>query len=133
MCVVESLGMRVIFYDIENLMPLGNAKKCDSLEELLQQADFVTLHVPKTDLTRDMIGEKQIMMMKKGSYLLNASRGSVVPFQFSNLMFYLSSTFVNLFSLCYLQHCHVISILEALHQLYSIYRTLYLYHGSHQF
>jgi len=74
----ESLGMRVIFHDIENLMPLGNARKCDSLEELLKQADFVSLHVPKTDQTKDMIGEKQISMMKKGSYLLNASRGSVV-------------------------------------------------------
>lgn len=76
--LAESLGMRVIFYDIDNLMPLGNARRCETLDEVLKTADFVTLHVPKTDLTKEMIGEKQIAMMKKGSYLLNASRGSVV-------------------------------------------------------
>jgi D-3-phosphoglycerate dehydrogenase len=48
------------------------------LEELLQQADFVSLHVPKTEQTHNMITDKQIGLMKKGSYLLNASRGTVV-------------------------------------------------------
>jgi D-3-phosphoglycerate dehydrogenase len=74
----EALGMKVLFYDTENIMPLGNSKPCESLDQLLQQADFVTLHVPKTEQTKDMIGEREISLMKKGSYLLNASRGTVV-------------------------------------------------------
>jgi len=76
--LAESMGMKVIYYDIVKVLALGNSKACDSLEELLQQADFVTLHVPKTDQTFNMMGEKQIMIMKKGTYLLNASRGTVV-------------------------------------------------------
>jgi D-3-phosphoglycerate dehydrogenase len=76
--LAESLGMRVIFYDIEKIMPIGNSKPCSTLQELLQNADFVTLHVPQTEMTREMIGEQEIQMMKRGSYLLNASRGNVV-------------------------------------------------------
>lgn len=76
--LAEALGMRVIFYDVEKIMPIGNSKPCSTLEDLLKEADFVTLHVPQTELTREMIGEKEIAMMKKGSYLLNASRGNVV-------------------------------------------------------
>jgi len=76
--LAEAVGMRVLFYDIENLMPLGNAHKCDKLDQLLKTSDFVTLHVPKTEATHEMIGEKEIMKMKPGSYLLNASRGTVV-------------------------------------------------------
>jgi len=76
--MAEALGMNVLFYDIENLMPIGNSRKCESLEELLKQADYVTCHVPSTELTKNMIGEKEIAIMKKGSYLLNASRGQVV-------------------------------------------------------
>jgi len=76
--MAEALGMNVLFYDIENLMPIGNSRKCESLEALLKEADYVTCHVPSTELTKNMIGEKEIAMMKKGSYLLNASRGLVV-------------------------------------------------------
>jgi len=76
--LAESLGMNVIFYDIISVMPLGNSKRKDTLEEVLTQADFVTMHVPKTDQTKNMITEKQLKMMKKSSYLLNASRGTVV-------------------------------------------------------
>jgi D-3-phosphoglycerate dehydrogenase len=76
--LAESMGMKVIYYDIVKVLALGNSKACETLEELLSQADFVTLHVPKTDQTYQMIGEKQISMMKKGAYLLNASRGTVV-------------------------------------------------------
>jgi len=72
------MGMKVLFYDIENIMPLGNSKPCETLDQLLQQADYVTLHVPKTDATNNMIGEREIGLMKKNSYLLNASRGTVV-------------------------------------------------------
>jgi len=76
--LAESLGMHVIFYDIVSKLSLGNTKPVSSLHELLSTSDFVTLHVPKTPETTNMIGEKEIKLMKKGSYLLNASRGSVV-------------------------------------------------------
>eukprot|EP01027_Heterolobosea_sp_BB2_P018494 GEZU01026044.1.p1 GENE.GEZU01026044.1~~GEZU01026044.1.p1 ORF type:complete len:313 (-),score=103.18 GEZU01026044.1:749-1687(-) len=76
--LAEALGLRVIFYDIATVMPIGNSQPMKTLDELLQQADFVTLHVPETPETKNMIGPKQIAMMKKGSYLLNASRGTVV-------------------------------------------------------
>lgn len=75
--LAESLGMQVIFTDIVSKSPFGNAKSV-SLDELLATADFVTLHVPETYLTRNMIGERELSLMKKGSYLLNASRGNVV-------------------------------------------------------
>jgi D-3-phosphoglycerate dehydrogenase len=76
--LAESLGMIVIFYDVISVLPLGNSKRKETLEEVLTQADFVTLHVPKTDQTKNMITEKQLSLMKKSSYLLNASRGTVV-------------------------------------------------------
>lgn len=76
--LAESIGMRVIFYDTMKKLPLGNAKVCDSLSTLLKKADFVTLHVPETPLTQNMMGEAQLKLMKKGAFLLNASRGTVV-------------------------------------------------------
>jgi len=76
--LAEGMGMQVIFYDVVRLMPLGRAQACADLNSLLQQADFVTLHVPDTELTRNMIRKEQIALMKPGSYLLNASRGKVV-------------------------------------------------------
>lgn len=76
--LAESLGMRVIFYDIVPKLPRGNAKGVATLEHLLQESDFVTLHVPATPLTHMMISAPQLAMMKKGSYLINASRGTVV-------------------------------------------------------
>ncbi len=76
--LAESLGMRVVFNDILKKLPLGNARQLSGLEELLKMSDFVTLHVPDTQLTRRMIGREQLQMMPKGSYLLNLSRGSVV-------------------------------------------------------
>jgi D-3-phosphoglycerate dehydrogenase len=76
--LAEAMGMRVSFFDIGSKLPLGNIRTCPSLEALLRGSDFVTLHVPGTAKTRDMIGANEIAMMKKGSYLLNASRGNVV-------------------------------------------------------
>ncbi|KAI8885552.1 hypothetical protein K501DRAFT_331865 [Backusella circina FSU 941] len=77
--LAEAMGMTVYFYDIQQIMPLGQAKPVDSLEELLSIADFVSLHVPETEDTKNMIGEIEIMQfMKKGSYLLNNARGTVV-------------------------------------------------------
>jgi D-3-phosphoglycerate dehydrogenase len=60
---------------------LGNSEQVGSLEELLEQSDFVTLHVPETPETKKMMGAKQIKAMKKGAYLINASRGSVVDLE----------------------------------------------------
>jgi D-3-phosphoglycerate dehydrogenase len=76
--LAEAMGMRVIYHDIVPILPLGNARACRSLEELLEAADFVSLHVPKTDQTRGLIGERQIALMRPGSFLVNASRGDVV-------------------------------------------------------
>jgi D-3-phosphoglycerate dehydrogenase len=76
--LAEAFGMRVIFYDILSKLPLGNAKPANTLASLLEEADFVTLHVPATPQTEGMIGEEQLKRMKQGSYLLNASRGTVV-------------------------------------------------------
>ena len=74
----EALGMRVLFYDIVSKLPLGNAKRCNSLDELLAESDFIALHVPATPQTHRMISQPQLKMMKPGSYLINASRGTVV-------------------------------------------------------
>jgi D-3-phosphoglycerate dehydrogenase len=76
--LAESLGMNVYFYDIEKKLNLGNAKSCSSLQEILSISDIVTLHVPETELTKNMISKKELSLMKKSSYLINASRGSVV-------------------------------------------------------
>ncbi|SMF16271.1 phosphoglycerate dehydrogenase [Pseudogulbenkiania subflava] len=76
--LAESLGMRVAFYDTENKLPLGNARQVATLEKLLGQADVVTLHVPETPDTQDMIGATELSAMKSGSHLINASRGTVV-------------------------------------------------------
>jgi len=76
--LAEAVGMQVIYYDTVRMMPLGRAQMSPDLPSLLQRADFVTLHVPDTESTRNMVGKEQLALMKKGSYLLNASRGSVV-------------------------------------------------------
>ena len=76
--LAEALGLKVIFFDTVKKLPLGNAQVASSLEELLGKADFVTLHVPEAPETMNMIGKKQFSQMKKGSCLINASRGSVV-------------------------------------------------------
>lgn len=76
--LAESLGMNVIFYDVVPTLVIGNATKFSHINDLLTVADFATIHVPETDITKGMIGEEQIRLMKQGSYLLNASRGTVV-------------------------------------------------------
>ncbi|UCX06019.1 phosphoglycerate dehydrogenase [Shewanella glacialimarina] len=76
--LAETLGMRVIFFDIEDKLPLGNASQIHSLETLLATADVVSLHVPETPQTKDMFGEKEFSQMRKGSFFINASRGTVV-------------------------------------------------------
>lgn len=76
--LAESLGMQVIYYDIENKLPLGNAASRGHLSAVLEEADVVTLHVPETPATRMMIGVDELRAMREGSCLINASRGSVV-------------------------------------------------------
>jgi D-3-phosphoglycerate dehydrogenase len=76
--LAESFGMRVLFYDVINLMPLGSARQVESMSVLLSQSDFVTIHVPDLPDTRNMISGIQLAQMKKGSYLINNARGSVV-------------------------------------------------------
>ena len=76
--LAEALGMNVYYYDIAKKLSLGKAVACSSLEELLSVAQIVTLHVPETPLTQGMIGEKELALIRKGSCLVNASRGSVV-------------------------------------------------------
>ncbi len=70
--------MEVLYYDVVNLMGMGTSKQVPTLDDLLKQSDFVTLHVPEIEETRDMISAPQFEAMRKGAYLLNASRGSVV-------------------------------------------------------
>jgi D-3-phosphoglycerate dehydrogenase len=76
--LAESLGMRVLYYDIADKQPKGDHTRVASLDELLRQSDFVTLHVPGSPATKNMIGAEQIALMPKGSYLINNSRGNVV-------------------------------------------------------
>jgi len=72
------MGMSVLYYDVIPIMPLGSAKQVDTLESLLNQCDFVTLHVPELPETTNMISFEQIAQMKDGAYLLNNARGKVV-------------------------------------------------------
>jgi len=76
--LAESLGMRVVFYDVETKLALGNAHPNSTLNGLLETSDVVTLHVPETPQTMNMIGAPQLARMKKGSKLINAARGNVV-------------------------------------------------------
>jgi D-3-phosphoglycerate dehydrogenase len=76
--LAEAFGMKVYFYDIVPKLALGNATPVKSLEELLSISDFVTLHVPETAETKGMIAAPQLAKMKKGAYLLNLARGTVV-------------------------------------------------------
>ena len=76
--LAEQLGMSVMYYDIENKLALGNAKPVKKLDQLLSAADVISLHVPETPLTKNMISAPQLAKMRKGSSLINASRGTVV-------------------------------------------------------
>lgn len=76
--LAEAMGMSVIYYDVVNLMALGTAKQVSTLKELLNTADFVTCHVPELPETKNMIAAQQFEQMKEGSYLINASRGTIV-------------------------------------------------------
>jgi D-3-phosphoglycerate dehydrogenase len=76
--LAEAMGMRVIYHDTANTLPLGNAVRVDTLDELLAQSDCVTLHVPDAATTRNLIGERELARMKPGAHLINNARGTVV-------------------------------------------------------
>jgi D-3-phosphoglycerate dehydrogenase / 2-oxoglutarate reductase len=76
--LAEAFGMRVLFHDIVRKLPLGLARPIADVDELIEQSDFVSLHVPETPRTLAMIGAPQLTRMRRGSYLLNLSRGKVV-------------------------------------------------------
>jgi len=79
--LAEALGMKVRFCDLDNKLPLGNAERVPSLEKLLAISDVVTLHVPETAATKNMIGAAELAAMKPNSVLINASRGTVVDIE----------------------------------------------------
>ncbi|TFG88292.1 MAG: phosphoglycerate dehydrogenase, partial [Candidatus Atribacteria bacterium] len=79
--LAEALGMNVFYFDIVKKLSLGNARSVNSLNELLQVSDIVTLHVPSTELARNMISDEQIQKMKEGACLINASRGEVMDYK----------------------------------------------------
>ena len=76
--IAEGLGMQVQFYDTRNKLPLGNARQVPSLNQLLAGSDVVSLHVPESPATQNLIGAAQLAQMPAGSILINASRGTVV-------------------------------------------------------
>jgi D-3-phosphoglycerate dehydrogenase len=79
--LAEAMGMQIHYYDIVDKLSLGNARSCASLGELLAVADVVSLHVPATPETVNMIGAGEVRAMRPGSYLVNASRGNVVDLE----------------------------------------------------
>lgn len=79
--LAESFGMKVIYHDVITKLPLGNAHQVGSLDELLSQADIVTLHVPEVPSTRYMMKAEQFNKMKEGSYFINAARGTCVDIE----------------------------------------------------
>ncbi len=76
--LAEALGMKVLFYDVETKLPLGNAVDGKSLKEVLSKADVVTLHVPETAQTKNLINKSNLKYFKKGAILINYARGEVV-------------------------------------------------------
>ncbi|MEO7924674.1 MAG: phosphoglycerate dehydrogenase [Chitinophagaceae bacterium] len=79
--LAEGLGMKVIFYDVETKLPLGNAEDAKSLKELLGKSDVVTLHVPETSQTKNLISKATLKHFKKGAILINYARGEVVDLE----------------------------------------------------
>lgn len=76
--LAEAIGMRVYFYDIDDQLAIGNAVKCNSMEQILKESDVVSLHVDDNKNNLKLIGARELKMMKKGSFLINLSRGFVV-------------------------------------------------------
>lgn len=79
--LAEAIGMKVRFYDVVTRLPLGNAESTRSLKELVSSSDIITLHVPETSQTKNLINKSIIKHFKKGSILLNYARGEVVDLE----------------------------------------------------
>lgn len=79
--LASGLGMHVYYYDTENKLSHGNAKSVDSLKELLEISDVVTLHVPETPETKNMINAETLSYMKPGSHIINYARGTVIDIE----------------------------------------------------
>lgn len=79
--LAEDMGMKVVYFDVETKLPLGNAVPITQLDDLLSVADIVSLHVPESNDTHQMIDEQAFLKMKQGAILINLSRGSVVDLQ----------------------------------------------------
>jgi D-3-phosphoglycerate dehydrogenase len=79
--LAESMGMKVLYYDVEEKLALGNATKCKSMKELLEQADVVSLHIDGREANTNLIGEREFSWMKRGVIFINLSRGHVVDIQ----------------------------------------------------
>lgn len=79
--IAESLGMKVLYYDTEERLSLGNAVKCKSMKEVLEQADVISMHVDGRKSNANLIGAKEFAMMKKGVIFINLSRGHIVDIQ----------------------------------------------------
>ena len=76
--VAESLGLKVIYYDILDKLSIGNAKKYDSMKKLLKECDILSIHVDGREGNTNLISDKEINLMKKGAILINYSRGTIV-------------------------------------------------------
>ena len=79
--IAENLGMHVLYFDTEDKLALGNARRSKSLAQLLKESDVVTLHVDGRPANRNLMSKKEFALMKKGSYFLNLSRGHVVDIE----------------------------------------------------
>src|SRR5688572_26177145 len=79
--LAEAMGMQVLYYDVATKLPLGNAKQTPELNDLLNRSNIVTLHVPSDSTTRKMIDANALKAMRKGSILINHSRGDVVDLE----------------------------------------------------
>jgi D-3-phosphoglycerate dehydrogenase / 2-oxoglutarate reductase len=80
-CLAEAMGMKVLYFDIAEKLNFGNTERAKSLQDLLARSDVVSLHVPETATTNAMIGKAELAAMRKGSYLINNSRGSIVDLE----------------------------------------------------
>ena len=76
--IAESLGLKVIYYDILDKLSIGNAKRYDSMKKLLKECDILSIHVDGREENTNLIGDKEINLMKKGAILINYSRGNIV-------------------------------------------------------
>lgn len=79
--MAESLGMKVLFYDIETKLPLGNANSASNIKQVVSKADIITLHIPENESTHNIINKSMLKHFKKGSILINYARGTVVDLE----------------------------------------------------